>query len=281
MFGDHAIAGSEEFSAGGEFGSAKAPVGVARQLFVAFVGRIDRQEKSGRIARVNDHWKPQFTAKGPEGIELPIVDLNQAALRVPVAEPKLFEKFYADNSVLCGSSQLFATGSYKTWLIAGPGFRFFSVTIANEIDMGEDQESVSVLLPNERLMVAFFSEFGIEADADSDLMLIHRLDKGIEGRLVPLESESEVGMDIDHGKPGVPEWGGLGLEIGAWREFRNRQFFLCCRPVGNRKTRGQSDQKSRSDCQPFHDYWPVSIFLGRTGFIDFTGIAGRAIWTVE
>ena len=204
----------------------EVPIGMAGEFFVALVEAIKRLEECGGVAGVDENWQAEFAASGPDGVPAGVVDGDQRAVWVAIDEAQVFENLQAGGATLfrVGESGGHATG--EVGALAIPGGGLVGLAVALPIDVGEDDEAIWVVGPEELLVLLEpFAEFAVKAHRDGDVLVVHQADVLGErfGRLTKFFPAMDV--EVDGGELCA---GGAMLgqdEHGAGLELVEREAF--------------------------------------------------------
>ncbi len=204
MTGDDTIAGRVQFIERWKIPAMETPARVAAQLFPAFVEAVDGVEECRGIAAVNQHGDAEVPTGRPNRIPPRVIDLDQPAVGIAVAEPQLLKNLQARHAPFDGIGQLPRGPLGETGALAGPGRGLVLRPIPAPIDMGEDHEPVAVLAMQKLEMgVELIAQHSVQRNADPNPIPIHHADEIGQGLIVVPHLDEQVGVDIHHRKLGV------------------------------------------------------------------------------
>ncbi len=168
------------------------------QFLPAFVVGIDGIEEGCRVGRMNKNGQAKFSAGSPDWVPARVVDADQTAVWISIAKPELFEQLEPAGALLFGLSQLHRDASSEVGALAIPPSPVGCSSGALPIEIDENHEPVSMLLPEKvAMLLKAITQLAVEAGADRDSVAVHQTHELL--KLLPrmFGAEEEVRMDID------------------------------------------------------------------------------------
>ncbi len=187
----------------------KLPIGMALQLFPAFVRFIQRIEKRHRISHVDHHGPIEFRRRLPDGIEPRIVDLHQFAMMIAHVQSERLPDLQTLRAPLRLLAQTLRRPLRKPIALLGPCVPIHAAKDGEAIGRG-------LLEMIEMFLKQFFAPPAVEIDVLRHAGFIERRETFVQWALIPTAAEgfSEMIVPIDHRKARLHNRGGFGNKRG-------------------------------------------------------------------